>query len=193
MRGTLEEDDDFEQEGKELSRRIQENRSQIERLLKLYEEDKDHKREEPLGNFYPALEKTDTEEPGKELDLHDYFSEKSQQRSSEKVLISQSTSTSSTTDSSGITRTKRVRERRYSDGSIEREEHDDEMGPNDRHRPIIRKDELRNSIGLAGKKEEIMRAFQEERKKIEAAAPVAQMPTTSPSKGWRSWLWASEK
>ncbi|KAK6339445.1 hypothetical protein TWF718_008859 [Orbilia javanica] len=145
-------------------------------------------------------------EPQTELDLHDFFAElaeKEKPRADEKRLISESMSTIARTDTDGITRTKKVRERRYSDGTVEREEHTEESTST--LSPFIgqfRRFDPSKGNGN-GDNHPVIRAIEEHKKQTSANATKTNAPpnSTPESKddddskngGWGSWLWTSGK
>ncbi|KAF3940744.1 hypothetical protein ABW19_dt0205699 [Dactylella cylindrospora] len=201
-----------EEREREFVQRLKERREEIARLMRIREAIDTRaaetgkqvvKMEEKAMVPVDVPRSEEKREPETELDLHNYFASSGQKKGEERVVVSQSTSTTSTTDSNGVTKTKRVRERRYSDGSVEREEHNEETKAQQRTEPLITEGwggwgEYGLPRGIGARTEEMRRAFAEERRRDEASHPSAvstasQTEENGQKGGWGSWLWASGK
>ncbi|KAF3927216.1 hypothetical protein ABW20_dc0105678 [Dactylellina cionopaga] len=135
-------------------------------------------------------------QPETEFHLHDYFASlgKDKDERTKEMLVSQSLTSVSTTDIDGITRRKRVRERRYSDGTIEREEHQEENTS-----PAAHFGELEERKRQYEQRNNALRRLIESDKQDRARTSdsAAKPPNESgpdddrKNGGWSSWIWAS--
>ncbi|KAK6352627.1 hypothetical protein TWF730_009445 [Orbilia blumenaviensis] len=197
---------------KERMQQLMEKRQELDKVLKEHGEP-DGKTSKagktPEGVESPAPNQMNgtkgEREPNTELDLHNFFAEladKDKPKTSGKKLISESTSTSATVGSDNITRVREVRERRYSDGTVEREVHTGEGAPGDRffaQNFIAQRRRSRDSNSHP-----VIRAIEEHKKQSKTDPTVTKVPPPAApenknndddgkSGGLGSWLWASGK
>ncbi|KAF3091929.1 hypothetical protein TWF102_008612 [Orbilia oligospora] len=204
----------MQEERKKVSKRMQqlvEKRQDLDEIIKGNTEREGNVGKLLEGVRFPnsnSTEKTEEErEPKTELELHDFFAGltgKDKPRTDNRVLISESMSTTARTEADGITRLKKVRERRYSDGTLEREEYTEEnaaglgslLGTIRRFDPPTRRNGNSDN-------HPVIRAIEEHKKQSEAhPAETKVSPAVTPESkddddtkngGWGSWLWASGK
>ncbi|RVD81777.1 uncharacterized protein DFL_009626 [Arthrobotrys flagrans] len=194
---------------KERMQKLVEKRQELDKIIK-EQRDRDGKSDKlPEGVRFPTSDTTERtkeeREPKTELELHDFFAglaDKDKPRTDGKRLVSESMSTTARTDADGITRLKKVRERRYSDGTVEREEYTEEsaagLGP-----LMGRLNRFDPPRPRNGDNHPVIRAIEEHKKQSEAhptetkapptAAPENKNDEDSKNGGWGSWLWASSK
>ncbi|KAK6347076.1 hypothetical protein TWF696_007156 [Orbilia brochopaga] len=185
----------------EHMKRLNERRQELEKLLHGNEKKRIPDDIKDESAFYHPIP-TEYREPETELDLHDFFASVNGKKEAAggKVLVAQSMSTTSTTGADGITRVKKIRERRYSDGTVERREHQEESAST--QPPSLFKDHFKMLEELRKQEREIRlqdgarRVFELEEGEQEAVAVQSENKEDSEGKkhgGWSNWMWASGK
>ncbi|KAK6514088.1 hypothetical protein TWF506_008512 [Arthrobotrys conoides] len=194
---------------KERMQQLAEKRKNLDKMIKENRELEDKANKLLDGMRFPSsnsTERTEEErEPKTELELHDFFAglaDKDKPRTNSKKLVSESLSTTTKAGADGVTKLKKVRERRYSDGTVEREEHTEEiaagLGPLSEYfrgfePPPTRRSGNSDNHPVIRAIEEYKKQSEAETKSSPAAAPESKDDDDSKKGGRGSWLWASGK
>ncbi|EPS38967.1 hypothetical protein H072_7262 [Dactylellina haptotyla CBS 200.50] len=191
---------------RERIQRLAERRHELERLMN----ERSANDPQPAWTQEPGMRRDTTaevapkeprqREPETELDLHNFLASLGPKNttSEEKFVVSQSFSTTSTTGADGITRVKKVKERRYSDGTVEREEHCEENAR--AHPQAILDPFARLKRDREARDRNIQQAFERQKALKEEKLEISTGSNTQleinredggKNGGWGSWLWAS--
>ncbi|KAF3912893.1 hypothetical protein AA313_de0206993 [Arthrobotrys entomopaga] len=193
----------------ERMRRLVEKRQELDKLMKergITEPQIDKR----LPRMFPnnasgILDPVEKREPETEFDLHDFMASVTPRNNGDngKYVVSQSFSSISTTGADGITRVKKVRERRYSDGTVEREEHNEEnpnvqtqqLDPFAGHIRILeemkrRREAQNGNIRRAIEAKKDTQDKKSETHNVQPSPPETKRDGDEKNGGWGSWMWA---